>query len=144
MTPLVRTLEVPWPAGGPGRGRSGGPGRAHGRLAARFRGVRHSTESFIASVYVGPVDPNDEDALARREPAGTIAMYGHGTVYGDQAALDDALPAFDVDVDLTGALGTTRPVDGRLLLTIVVRDLDDRLRPAGWLRFDEVTVSAFP
>lgn len=133
MTSLVRTVEVPWPRG-----------RGRGRVAARFRGVRHSTESFIASVYVGPVDPTDDEALARRESAGTIAMYGHGTVYGDQAALDDALPAFDVDVDLTGSLGRTGPDDGMILLSIVVRDLDDRLRPASWLRFDGVTVSAFP
>lgn len=112
-----------------------------GRVAARFRGVRHRVESFIASVYVGAVDPTDAASVASAPLAGTIAMYGHGDVYGGQDELDAALAPFDVDVDLTPALGEQ---DGPITISIVVRDLEDRLRPAAWLRFTDVTATPFP
>ena len=126
--PLVHTVVLERPPGAT-------------RIAARFRGVRHSVESFIASVYVGAVDPKDPDSVSRAPLAGTIAMYGHGTVYGGQEELDAALAPFDVDVDLTPALPET---DGPVTISVVVRDLDDRLRPAAWLRFSDVTATSFP
>src|SRR5207248_11524160 len=89
--PLVRAIVLEHPTGA-------------NRVAARFRGVRHSVESFIASVYVGAVDPKDPDSVARAPLAGTIPMYGHGDVYGGQEQHEAALDPFDVDVDLTLAL----------------------------------------
>lgn len=114
--PLVRVIVLDRPPGA-------------GQVVARFRGVRHSVESFIASVYVGAV------------LAGTIAMYGHGDVYGGQDELDAALAPFDVDVELTPALPES---DGPITISIVVRDLEDRVRPAAWLRFTNVTATPFP
>jgi len=115
--------------------------RGAGRIAARFRGVRHRVESFIASVYVGAVDPTDTPSVTSTPLVGTIAMYGHGDVYGGQEDLDAALAPFDVDVELTPVLPES---GGPITISIVVRDLEDRLRPAAWLRFTDVTATPFP
>ena len=114
------------------------------RPVARFRSVRHSTQSFIASVYLGAIAPVDDVALAQMPAAGTIAMYGHGSSRGEQAALDAALEGFDVDIDLKPALCAAGYTSGPVVLSIVVRDLEDKVRPAAWLRFADVVVTDFP
>jgi hypothetical protein len=129
---LVRHLPIPEV----GRG---------AQAVLRFVGVRHSTESFIVRVYLGRWSAAEIEAGSpevEQAFAGTVAMYGHGDVYGSQDQLDQELAPFDADVNLTPALlRTGRPAHE---VTLTLHDARRQRRSPDLFRFARAEVVPAP
>lgn len=111
----------------------------------RFVGVRHSTESFVVRVHLGHWTGAEVEAGSpevEQAFAGTVAVYGHGDVYGTQDQLDQRLAPFDAEVNLTPALVRTgRPAHE---LTLSVRDARRQRRSPDLFRFARAEVVTPP
>jgi hypothetical protein len=114
----------------------------HAQAVVRFVGVRHSTESFVVRVYLGrwsieTIETSSADV--QRTFAGTVAVYGHGDVYGSQDQLDRQLAPFDAEVNLTPALArATQPARE---LTLTLQDAQRRRRSPELFRFSRAEVT---